>query len=145
MNILYTFFIKFCNFDNDLPVPEEYKVVSGEKLEDFPQDVSIDDKIEFMKKNGKRYSLNDLKHLLSIIHKDKIQTLNKIVYFNQVDVMYDILDYLDTKDSEIVEDKFRSHLRNVLKNYNAGVMVSEVREELKDFKNYLFYANKKYV
>ena len=40
-------------FDNDLPVPEDYKVVSGEKIEDFPQDASIDDKIEFLKKNGK--------------------------------------------------------------------------------------------
>ena len=139
---IYAFFIKFCNFDNDLPVPEEYKVVSGEKLEGFPQEVSIDDKIEFMKKNGKRYSLNDLNHILSIMHKDKMHTLNKIVYFNQVDVMYDILDYLDTKDSEIVEDKFRSHLRNVLQNYKAGIMVSDVSEELKDFKNYLFYANK---
>jgi len=139
---IYAFFIKFCNFDNDLPTPNEYKVVSGEKLEDFPQNASIDDKIEFMKKNGKRYTLSDLNTLLTIIHKDKIVTLNKVVYFNQIDVMYDILDYLDTKDSEIIEENFRRHLRNVLKTYKKGIMVSEVRDELKDLKNYLFYANK---
>ena len=139
---IYSFFIKFCNFDNDLPVPEDYKVVSGEKIEDFPQDASIDDKIEFLKKNGKRYSLNDLNNLLRIMRKDRIDTLNKVVYFNQIDVMYDILDYLDTKNSVIIEDNFRSHLRNVLKTYKKGTMVSDVREELKNFKNYLFYANK---
>lgn len=139
---IYAFFIKFCNFDNDLPVPEEYKVVSGEKIEDFPQNTSIDDKIEFLKKNGKRYSMNDLNNLLRIIRKDRIDTLNKVIYFNQIDVMYDILDYLDTKNSVVIEDNFRSHLRNVLKTYKKGTMISDVREELKNFKNYLFYANK---
>ena len=139
---IYACFIKFCNFENDLPVPEEYKVVSGEKLEDFPQNASIDDKIGFLKKNGKRYSLNDLNNLLRIMHKDRMDTLNKVVYFNQIDVMYDILDYLDTKDSEIIEDNFRTHLRNVFKTYKKGTMISDVRQELKDFKNYLFYANK---
>ena len=139
---IYTFFIKFCNFDNDLPIPEDYKVISGEKLENFPKDTSINDMIEFMKRNGRRYSSNDLNNLLNIIRRDRVKSINKVAYYDQIDIMYDVLDYLDDKNSEIIEDNFRTRLRNVLKTYNKGTMVHEIRQELRDFKNYLYYANK---
>lgn len=140
---IYAYIIKHCNLDNELPVPDDYKIISGEKLDDFPQQGSLNDKIDFLKMNGKKYGIGDLNHLMRIIHKLKITEIEKVDYFTQVDVMHDILDSLDMSDSESVDANFRRHLREVLKTYKKNVMVSEKRTELTEFKNYLFASNKK--
>ena len=140
---IYDYIIKHCNFDNELPVPDAYKIVSGEKSDDFPQQGSLNDKIDFLKKNGKKYGVSDLNHLTRIIRQSNIKEVSKVDYFTQVDVMYDILDSLDMSDSESVDSNFRRHLRGVLKTYKKNVMVSEKRTELTEFKNYLFASNKK--
>ena len=140
---IYAYIIKHCNFDNELPVPDAYKIVSGEKSEDFPQQGSMNDKIDFLKRNGKKYGVGDLKHLTRIIRQSNIKEVGKVDYFTQVDVMYDILDSLDMSDSESVDANFRRHLRAVLKTHKKNVMISEKRTELTEFKNYLFASNKK--
>ena len=140
---IYAYIIKHCNFDNELPVPDDYKIVSGEKSDDFPQQGSLNDKIDFLKRNGKKYGASDLNHLTRIIRQPSISEVEKVSYFTQVDAMYDILDSLDASNSESVDENFRRHLRNVLKTYKKNVMVSEKRKELTEFKNYLFASNKK--
>jgi len=140
---IYAYIIKHCNFDNELPVPDSYKIVSGEKLDDFPQQGSINDQIDFLKRNGKKFGIGDLNHLARIIRQSTMEKVEKVEYFTQVDVMYDILESLDMSDSESVDTNFRRHLRNVLKTYKKNTMVSEKRIELTEFKKYLFASNKK--
>jgi len=140
---IYAYIIKHCNFDNELPVPDAYKIVSGEKPEDFPKQGSLNDKIEFLKRNGKKYGIGDLNHLTRIIRQSSVNDVDKVIYFTQVDVMYDILDSLDASDSECIDANFRRHLRSVLKTYKKNIMISEKRPELTEFKNYLFASNKK--
>ena len=140
---IYAYIIKHSNFDNILPVPDAYKIVSGEKLEDFPQQGSMNDKIDFLKRNGRKYTISDLNHLTRIVRQSTVMEIEKVVYFTQVDVMFDILDKLDVNNSESVDDNFRRHLRTVLNTYTKNVMVSEKRPELTEFKNYLFASNKK--
>jgi hypothetical protein len=140
---IYAYIIKHCNFENELPVPDSYKIVSGEKLDDFPQQGSINDQIDFLKRNGKKFGIGDLNHLARIIRQSTMEKVEKVEYFTQVDVMYDILESLDMSDSDSVDTNFRRHLRNVLKTYKKNTMVSEKRIELTEFKKYLFASNKK--
>ena len=140
---IYAYIIKHCNFDNELPIPDAYKIVSGEKFDDFPQQGSINDMIDFLKRNGRHYRIGDLNHLTRIIRQSSIAEVEKVEYFTQVDAMYDVLDGLDASNSESVDENFRRHLRSVLKTYKKNVMVSEKRQELTEFKNYLFASNKK--
>jgi len=140
---IYAYIIKHCNFDNELPVPDAYKIVSGEKSDDFPKQGSLNDKIDFLKRNGKKYGVGDFNHLTRIIRQSNVKEVDKVNYFTQVDVMYDVLDSLDRSDSESIDANFRRHLRSVLKTFKKNTMVSEKRPELTEFKNYLFASNKK--
>ena len=67
--------------------------------------------------------------------------LSKSVEFNQVDVMFDILDRFDSSDSPVIEAKMRQHLRDVMTSYDPKVMVVEERPSLVNFKNYLAVSN----
>jgi len=139
---VYEYIIKHCNFANDLPIPDEYKIISGEKPEDFPIEGSLNDKIDFLKKNGKKYGVADLNNLAKIIRKKYTTSVENVNYFTQVDTMFDILDYLEANDSKCIEENFRRHLRAVLKTYKPNDMISEIRPELKTFNNYLYNSNK---
>jgi len=140
---IYGAFIHYCNFNNDLPIPIELISVCPEKPDGFPTNASIIDKMDFLKKNGRRYTVGDLNNLMTIIRKQNIGSVENNTHFTQINVLYDILDSFDNNDSHSIEPKLREHLRNVLGTYKKGVMVSTVRDELKSCKTYLYNANKK--
>lgn len=140
---IYGAFIYYCNFNNDMPIPVDLIGVCPEKPDNFPVHASILDKIDFLKKNGRRYTIGDLNNLMLIIHNNNIVATHVDEPFTQINVMYDILDSFDTKDSQSVEPKMREHLRKVMGTYKKGVMVSEMRDELMSFNAYLYNANKK--
>ena len=69
-NVYYTF-IKYCNLNNDMPIPEKFMHIFSSKFEEYPTNGSIHDQIEFLKKNGKHFSENDLHLFLRLIHSEK--------------------------------------------------------------------------
>lgn len=138
---VYIAYIHYCNFDNDLPIPFELLSVCAEKPAGYPVKASLIDKIEYLKKNGKRYTLADLQSLMTILRNDRLIQLPKSNVFAQTDVIFDLLDTFDRKASTVIESKFRDHLRAVMSSYNPKVMVVEEREELVKFKNYLSKSN----
>jgi hypothetical protein len=138
---VYGAFIHYCNFDNDLPVPYELTAICPEKPAGYPVKASMIDKIEFLKKNGKRYTPNDLQSLMTVLRNDRLVQLPKSAVFQQTDVIFDLLDSFDLKASTVVESKFRDHLRAVMSSYKPKVMVVEERDELIAFKNYLTKSN----
>jgi hypothetical protein len=140
---VYNSYMHYCNFDNDLPIPYEFTSVCAEKPVGFPVKSSLLDKIEFLKKNGKRYTRADLDKLMTLVHNNNLLHPTESKAFSQTDVIFDILDDLDRKASTVIESKFREHLRAVISSYNPKVMVVEERRELIGFKNYLARSNEK--
>jgi len=140
---IYEAYIKYCNFDNDLPIPDAYLSVCPDKPTGFPVKSSLMDKIEFLKRNGKRYSLNDLQNLMTLVRNENRVELPKSTLFSQVNVIYDLLDRFNSKDSVVIDTLFRDNLRAVMSSYDPNVMVVEERKELLKFKSYLVGANER--
>ena len=140
---IYLSFIHYCNFTNDIPIPDEYITVSATKPIGFPKKAPLIDQIEFLKKNGKRYTINDLQSLMTLVRNTHSIQLPEDKLFSQISVIYDLLEAYDSRDSIVIPAVFRDNLRLVLNSYNPKVMVVNERKELTKFKNYLAYANEK--
>lgn len=140
---IYAAFIHYCHFDKDIPIPDELLPVVSEKPAGYPIKSSLIDKIEFLKQNGKRYKLDDLQQLMTIIRNNNRLTTKSLLKYTQVDTLLNLLQTFDAKESDIIDAKFREHLRNVLTSYKPNAMVAEERDELKKMKNYLANANQR--
>ena len=140
---IYDIYISYCNFANDQPIPPEYISVCPEKPMGFPSSASLSEQIEFLKKNGNRYSVVDFNNLMTLVRTKNKMDIPKSLVFSQIDVIFDILDKFDTTDSQVIEPKMREHLRAVMKSYDPSVMIVEPRESLVAFKDYLANANGK--
>jgi hypothetical protein len=140
---VYAAFIHYCNFTNDIPIPDEYLSVCADKPAGFPTRAPLIDQVEFLKKNGKRYTQADLQSLMTLVRNDNRIQLPRGELFSQLNVIYDLLDSFDSKESIVIDVKFRDNLRAVLSSYDPKVMVVEERKELRNFKNYLAVANER--
>ena len=54
MENIYGAIIYYCNFDRDLPIPSYLHKICDTKPANYSKNWSIEEKIEFLKKNGKR-------------------------------------------------------------------------------------------
>ena len=140
---IYAAFIHYCHFDKELPIPDELLSIVSEKPAGYPIKSTLLEKIEFIKQNGKRYKLEDLQQLMTIIRNNNIISTKSIMKNTQVEVLFDLLQRYDATDSIIIENKFRTLLRDVLTSYNPSKMVVEERNELKKMKNYLATTNQR--
>ena len=140
---IYAAFIRYCNLDNDLPIPFQYSTVCTEKPAGFPAKAYIVDQIDFLKKNGKRYSAADLQSLMTLVRNQTRVDLPKSAVFSQIDALFDLLERFDKDESIVIDALFREKLRAVLASYKPSVMVVEERDELTKFKNYLASANER--
>jgi hypothetical protein len=140
---IYDVYISYCNFANDQPIPPEYISICPEKPVGFPSSASLSEQIEFLKKNGNRYSVVEFNNLMTLVRTKNKLNIPKPLVVNQIDVIFNILDTFDDTDSQVIEPKMREHLRAVMKSYDPNVMVVEPRESLIEFKDYLANANSK--
>ena len=136
---IYAAFIHYCHFDKDIPIPDELLRIVSEKPAGYPIKSSLIDKIEFLKQNGKRYKLDDLQQLMTIIRNNNRLTTKPLLKYTQVDTLLDLLQKFDKKESDIIDAKFREHLRNVL---TTPYKPKEERHKLNNMKDYLANANK---
>ena len=138
---IYAVFIHYCNFDRGLPIPENYRVICSEKPPGYQAIWTLQDKKEFLKKNGKNYTVDNLYQLMSYVNNKNLVHIMKPVEFTKLDVLKDIIEALDKSDSFIVDSNMRELLRNVLNTYNPVAMVFETTQELNDLKDYLYDKN----
>ena len=140
-NNIYAAYISYCNFGNDQPIPKEYKSVCPEKPIGFPSGASLIEQIEFLNKTGHKYSVVEFNNLMTIVRTKNKLNIPKSAVFNQIDVIFGILDEFESNDSQAIEPKMREHLRAVMSSYDPSIMVVEPRESLVEFKDYLINAN----
>jgi len=138
---IYAAFIHYCNFDRGLPIPEKYRIICSEKPQGYQSHWSLQDKKEFLKKNGKNYSVDNLYQLMSYVNNSNLVEINQPIPFTKVDIMKDIIDVLDKSNSMIIDSNMRDLLREVLNTYNPNAMVFEPTLELNNLKDYLYDKN----
>ena len=137
----YLAVIHYCNFDRNLPIPNEFKIFCNEKPEGYLTTWSLEEKIEFLKKNGKRYTIDDLYQLMKIVNQKNIVSNDHREPFTQVDVLKDILEKLDMSNSTIITEPLRNLLYKIIDKYNPLVMPDTPSKELNDLIDYLIINN----
>jgi hypothetical protein len=141
---IYKAFFHYCNFDNDLPIPDAYRAICPEKpTGGYDRDWTLLEKVEFLKLNGKQYRPENLEQLMIIVRNQNRIVIPTPATFTQMNALRDLLEGFQMKESIVVEGAFRQRLMALIDKYNPQQMVKEPRKELDRFKNYLAKANEK--
>jgi hypothetical protein len=149
---IYAAFIHYCKFDRPNPVPEELRSICGEKPADYNAWWSLEEKIEFLKRHGKRYSVEDLYHLMNIVEKRNIISIKESPEITEISMLKDLLINMDMHDSSLIEYPLRKLLNEVIESYVPKKMMKEnlgdLREKSKEvyrLRKYLSTTNDKLV
>lgn len=140
---IYSAFIRYCNYDRPgKHVPEEYKIICGERPAGYQSHWNLDEKTEFLKKHGKRFDHASLTQLMNYVHKQNI------VSITQNDVIYpvlrftDFLNTMDINDSDVIQQPLRKLLSHVIENYRERDMKKEGSSpEIINLRKYLGKTN----
>ena len=153
---VYIAFIHYCNLNVSAPIPEPIRGLFPEKIPEYNPGASVSDKIEFLKKHGKRFTNGNLTQLMDIVNSRNIVDTNVgKLKGSRISALEDYLDYLGTKyissskkETDLCDDddiamcfNFRTLLGNVLSKYNPRTMVTEDNDETYKLNNWLTYAN----
>jgi len=163
---IYQSFIHYCKFDNETaPIPEYLKLfVSTKPTIDYNPHWTIEEKIKYLKENGKNYNITDLERLISSINnKNSIDNKKGVEYdilptyanvpfvvqIPNIDGMLEYMNYLDdtqeTISGGVIEEPLKKHIRAVLSKYQPNTMSYIDNEEISTLKNYLIYSNGKMI
>jgi hypothetical protein len=140
---IYAAFIHYCNFDRNLPVPEYCQAVCNNKPANYNTSWTIQEKVEFLKKNGKRYNVENLHELMRIVNRNNMIQVDIPIPFTQVNAFKEMIESLDITESTVIEEPMRKHLMKVIRKFDPAVMVNEESVELDNLKNYLYETNNK--
>jgi hypothetical protein len=140
---IYSAIIKYCNFDRDLPIPEKLTLVCSGRPQGYLRSWNILEKMEFLKKNGKRYTAEDVKHMMSILNRENTIHLPAPTVYTPLDAWKDIIQKFETANSTVVEEPLRKLLNKVFETYHPKVYSEKPTEEGKLLKNYLLKTNRK--
>jgi len=140
---IYAAFIYYCRFDRNIPVPEEFRALCSERPAGYNSNWTLEEKIKFLRENGKRFTLAQLDQLMDIVHnKNLSQGATKNTY-SKVTALTEFLEYLDENDSTIIDKRLISHLLSVVSAHNPTQYVMEDNEQTEKLKNYLTLSNKR--
>ena len=138
---IYAAVIHYCNFDKKLPIPDNLKKICQEKPDNYQSTWPLMDKMEFMKKNGKKYGIDSLQSLMTIIRQKNMVSVDNNEPISKVEILKELIENFDRSNSSVIDSKLRDHLRNVLNTYDAGVMRETPTKELDNLTNYITRSN----
>ena len=138
---IYAAIIKYCNFDRNLPVPERLKTIVTERPAGYNQYWSIEEKIEYMKKNGKRFNAETLHELMRMVAENNIVVNTSREQFGRLQPIMDVLEALQTENSTIIDEKTREHLRSAFESYDPKKMTEDESPALERLADYLYSIN----
>jgi len=143
---VYLAFIHYCKLDKDLPIHEVFHGFFKEIPQGYESNKSLIYKIEFLKRNGHKFGVENLHQLMQIINKRNIIQSNQKQKYLPVEVLKDIVNVFEKDDSKIMPDALRQRLLDVLNSFvpNQWTNPDSNSPNIKDIdqlKNYLAKAN----
>lgn len=146
--IVYLTIIKLCNFDNDNPIPQEFRKFITEKPGDFyvkdNKNITLDEKIKLLEENGFVYSYNIMINLLQIYHTQHILDDKKETKDEELNESYEqfiikygineinIKESIDKMNSEINHIK-KAIINKVLKKTKSRKIIDKINSVVNDF------------
>lgn len=140
---IYAAFIRYCNYDRPgKHVPEEYKVICGDKPVGYQTYWNIEEKTEFLKKHGKRLDHTALYQLMNYVHQQNIVSITQNDRIYPVLRFVDFLNTMDIQDSDVIQQPLRKLLSQVIDNYKERDMKKEgSSKEIINLRKYLGKTN----
>ena len=134
--IIYKIFIHYCNFGNEIAIPEELQAICLSKPNDFSIFDSLDQQIEMLKSQGKNFELEDAKKILEIIGKKNI--VNIKLYHEEKSALEKLREFLKIENN-IIPHELREKITSLVDTFDLSVK-SET-SEMKSLINYLDDTN----
>ena len=121
---LYAAFIHYCELDKQQGVPAKFHgFLTGVPAGYNPKD-TLEGKIEFLKRNDKKFSLNQLSELMRILHTENIVHLNPPKKHNTVEILKDLIHLYEGHRAPVLDKTLQKLLLDVLNLYDASKLVS---------------------
>ena len=138
---IYSSFIYYCNFDKNLPVPSDIKVICNDVPDGYNKQWNIHEKIDFLKRNNRRFTRSQLHKLMNIINKRNMVYVYTPNCITQIDGLKDIIETLNMTNSSLIDEPMRKLIKDVIKTYKPNQMNDTPNNELINLTNYLTIAN----
>ena len=141
---IYRAFIEYCRYNSDLPISEELRAICMDKPEDFKTNVSIEEQIDQLKRDGKNYNNDSLENLLAIINRNNLVHLDlHTIVFNNTQKLRDLLSSLQEKEESSVPQPFIDKMNLIIERFGVSDLPVESGDSdpVRDFKNYLSTSN----
>jgi hypothetical protein len=139
---VYGAFIHYCNFDNDLSIPDDLvSVCNAKPLAGYDRNGTIEEKMYFLKSNGKRYMREEAIRLMSIVNRRKKGSIPETVEVSPINQFKSAIEHLELSGSVVVEKPLRDHIWKVLDDYVPNRMVHEERPSVRALYRHLRESN----
>ena len=133
---IYRAFIVYCKYNNNLPLSEDLMRICSDKPQGFDSNWSINEKVEYLKEQGRLLDNESLTELMNVINSRNVVNMNLDKTFKDpIQTLRAKLEDIDSKDNDIIPRDFTQKFLASLDTYDTST--SDDSENLRDFKNYL--------
>ena len=140
---IYSAVIHYCHLDrSDLPIPAIFSGIIAEKPSEYMPSWTLLEKIEFLKRNGKRFGISTLNQLMRIVNEENQVQIEAPLPFSDMDAFREIVSHFDTIHSTIFSDNIRTKILAVLQSQHPKQMTFVDSPALKELKGYLAMSNR---
>jgi len=121
---IYAAFIFYCGLDKGKHIPSVFHHFFTEIPTDYKKQWTLLEKIAFLKKADKNFSIVQLHELMRIINKRNIVIPYEKPRYNAVEMIKDMLALFENQESPIIDHKLQEKLMTVLEKYDKTKLVS---------------------
>jgi len=139
---IYETIIHYAKFDRTTPIPEGLVNICGEKPVGYKSTWSIDEKIEYLKKHGKRYDQTTLNQVMEYVHTQNLVPLSFGENYNQAVKLVGFLESMDLIHSEVIPEPLRELMLEAIRAYKPKEMKKDGSvKEIIQLRKYLAKTN----
>lgn len=121
---LYAAFIHYCELDKQQGIPTKFHgFLTGVPVGYNPKD-TLEGKIEFLKRNDKKFTIQQLDELMRILHTENIVHMEPSKKHNTVEILKDMIHLYEGQKSPILDKTLQKLLLDVLNLYDASKLVT---------------------
>jgi hypothetical protein len=132
---IYKAFIYYCNYNKDIPISDNLKILCSEQNFDFTDSDEMKEKINAIKNKGMMFNEETLLHLLKIIARENYVnlSLDKSIYSSKESILH-LLINVEELNLELNDD-FVKLMREMIENYDELNKIQSTK--LREIRNYL--------
>ena len=117
---IYLFFMKHCKFNSGIRLPEQIADLCINNTSEINNTMSLEEKIETLKKEGNIYTNDSLYQLLSIVHsKNSIELDINEKNISPRQEFEDFINYLNRLDNKIINNELLDFFNKIFDRYEV--------------------------